>query len=158
MRQTTLIVLTTLCLLLLSAQLVRAEPPKEVAGEYSDSSAKPLGQHDEGALKLLNFRTIFDWAKGSAIGTSVADFSIRADAQGNGTFVGYETFTGTLDGRWGILSLYDAGVVQGQNYRGSAITVGGTDGLANAQLTIVYEGKIGVGGTYHGTIQFSEPR
>jgi len=46
--------LAPMCLVLLSAPLVQAEPPREIAGEYTGSASKPLGQHDDGAFKLVN--------------------------------------------------------------------------------------------------------
>jgi hypothetical protein len=135
----------------------------QVAGPRAradSSDKKPLGggwtqngsyvwngtaQHS-GSQQAFDTTMTFDWpeaAGNSFFGHSLAKLHVMMNPDGTGTAKGFELFVGSVAGRQGQAIFYnDATIANFRDYTGTALCVGGSDGLKNLTCSGSYAGAV----------------
>jgi hypothetical protein len=143
-----------------------------VSGVTGVSAAQPIaasGTTTTGSCTLANPRTdggnqVFDatcnetWT-GTFVGPVVAQFTLILHADGSGDGVnGLDTFTGTVNGTAGTLTLSSQGHADAAgNFKGVATIIGGGGGLATLHGSLQRAGPVAATDSYSGSIQFAGP-
>ena len=117
-----------------------AAPPASAVGTFAYTSCVTNSARSAGGNTTLNLTCAITYT-GTLSGTSTQTGPLLIHADGSTNFHGTETFTGTVNGVPGTLTLKVASVGDAAAFRETSTIVGGTGALADLR------GVLGVAGT-----------
>ena len=140
---------------------VAASPPTPASGNFTYTSCT------FGSAHLADGNTTFDVTctasyTGTLTGNSTLQGPLTIYADGSTNFHGFETFTGTVAGAAGTLTINEASTGNATSFRSTDVVIGGTGGLADLHGVLTLLGSVppppGLpSGTYVGQIHFDGP-
>jgi hypothetical protein len=138
-----------------------ASPPTSASGTFSYIGSSSSSCRAAGGNTICFDPAVLVTYTGTFSGTSIQPGTLTIHADGSANFHGVGTFTGTVNGTPGTVTLEanGDGTSTGQ-FEAVNVSTGGTGALANLHAVLDQVGTVGVNGplgTYTGQIQFDAP-
>jgi hypothetical protein len=137
-----------------------ASPPTSASGTFTYTSCIPNSTRVVGADTIIDFTCTVAYT-GTLSGTSTLQGPLIIHADGSTNFHGTETFTGTVNGVPGTVTLNDASLGTSTAFRETNVLLGETGALATVRGVLTSSGTVPAGGipfgTYAGQIQSGAP-
>ena len=133
-----------------------ASDTKPLSGGWTQNGSylwNGTAQHS-GSQQTFDTTMTFDWPDTSGntmVGHSLAKIHVVMNPDGTGTATGFEMFVGSVAGHQGQAIFYnDAKITSFGDYTGTALCVGGSDGLKHLTCSGSYVGKVNDSGHWTG--------